>query len=69
VTVSLSECPFVFINVAMTADGKIHTFERKGAAISSRQDKERVDRLRAESDAVMVSGRTLLDENPKLMVK
>ena len=61
--------PFVFINVAMTADGKIDTFERKGAAISSQHDKERVDRLRAESDAVMVGGRTLLDEDPKLTVK
>jgi len=61
--------PFVFINVAMTADGKIDTFARKGAAISSQRDKERVDRLRAESDAVMVGGRTLLDEDPKLTVK
>ena len=61
--------PFVFINVAMTADGKIDTFERKGAAISSTKDKERVDKLRAESDAVLVGGRTLLDEDPKLTVK
>jgi 2,5-diamino-6-(ribosylamino)-4(3H)-pyrimidinone 5'-phosphate reductase len=61
--------PFVFINVAMTADGKIDTFERKGSAISSKRDKERVDRLRAEADAVMVGGRTLLDEDPKLTVK
>lgn len=61
--------PFVHINVAMTADGKIDTFERRGAGISSAQDKERVDRLRAEADAVMVGGRTLLDEDPKLTVK
>jgi len=61
--------PFVFINVAMTADGKIDTFERKGASISSQSDKDRVDRLRAESDAVMVGGKTLLDEDPKLTVK
>jgi len=61
--------PFVFINVAMTADGKIDTFLRKGAAISSQRDKERVDQLRAEADAVMVGGRTLLDEDPKLTVK
>lgn len=61
--------PYVHINVAMTADGKIDTFERRGATISSRRDKERVDRLRAESDAVMVGGRTLLGENPKLTVK
>jgi len=61
--------PFVFINVAMTADGKIDTFQRKGAGISSQRDKERVDKLRAESDAVMVGGKTLLDEDPKLTVK
>jgi 2,5-diamino-6-(ribosylamino)-4(3H)-pyrimidinone 5'-phosphate reductase len=61
--------PFVFINVAMTADGKIDTFQRRGAAISSARDKERVDRLRAEADALMVGGRTLLDEDPKLTVK
>src|SRR5215207_4366298 len=61
--------PFVFINVAMTADGKIDTFQRRGAAISSPRDKERVDRLRAKADAVMVGGRTLLDEDPKLTVK
>src|SRR5574338_376103 len=61
--------PFVFINVAMTADGKIDTFLRKGSAISSPRDKQRVDQLRAESDAVMVGGKTLLDEDPKLTVK
>lgn len=61
--------PFVFINVAMTADGKIDTFERKGSAISSKQDKERVDMLRAEADAVLVGGKTLLEELPKLTVK
>jgi 2,5-diamino-6-(ribosylamino)-4(3H)-pyrimidinone 5'-phosphate reductase len=61
--------PFVFINIAMTADGKIDTVERKGAAISSPRDKERVDQLRASADAIMVGGRTLLDEDPKLTVK
>jgi len=61
--------PFVFINVAMTADGKIDTFQRKGAAISSLHDKARVDRLRASADALMVGGKTLLGEDPKLTVK
>lgn len=61
--------PYVFINVAMTADGKIDTFERKGAAISSKRDKERVDELRASADAVLVGGKTLLGELPKLTVK
>ncbi len=61
--------PYVRINLAMTADGKIDTFERKGAAISSEYDKQRVDKLRADADAVLVGGRTLLAEDPKLTVK
>ena len=61
--------PHVHMNVAATADGKIDTFERRGAAISSARDKERVDRLRADSDAIMIGGRTLHDEDPKLTVK
>jgi 2,5-diamino-6-(ribosylamino)-4(3H)-pyrimidinone 5'-phosphate reductase len=61
--------PYTFINVAMTADGKIDTFERKGAAISSRQDKQRVDELRASADGILVGGKTLLEESPKLTVK
>ena len=61
--------PFVFVNVAMTADGKIDTVQRRGAAISSPRDRERVDELRAGADAVMVGGKTLLDEDPKLTVK
>lgn len=69
ITICLMNRPFVFINVAMTADGKIDTFQRKGAAISSKRDKERVDKLRADADAVMVGGRTLLDEDPKLTIR
>ena len=61
--------PHVFINVAVTADGKMDTFERQGSAISSAHDKARVDQLRAKTDAVMVGGKTLLDEDPKLTVK
>lgn len=61
--------PYTFINVAMTADGKIDTFARKGAAISSKQDKQRVDELRAAADGILVGGKTLLEEQPKLTVK
>ena len=61
--------PYVLLNVAATADGKIDTFERRGAAISSARDKQRVDELRASADAVMVGGRTLHEEDPRLTVK
>lgn len=61
--------PYVLVNVAMTADGKIDTVARRGAAISSAADKRRVDAMRASVDAILVGGRTLVDENPKLTVK
>ncbi len=61
--------PFVALNVAATADGKIDTVERRGAAISSPRDKQRVDELRAAADAVMVGGHTLHDEDPRLTVR
>lgn len=63
------ERPFVILNVAVTADGKTDTVARRGAKISSPQDLARVDRLRAESDAIMVGGRTLLGDDPRLTVK
>jgi 2,5-diamino-6-(ribosylamino)-4(3H)-pyrimidinone 5'-phosphate reductase len=61
--------PFVLVNAAMTVDGKLDTIARRGITISSSADKIRVDRLRASMDAVLVGGRTLLDEDPKLTVK
>lgn len=61
--------PYVIINVAATADGKIDTVERRGTPISSERDRQRVDELRASVDAVMVGGRTLHAEDPRLNVR
>jgi riboflavin-specific deaminase-like protein len=61
--------PHVVVNMAVTADGKIDTVERRGARISGPADTARVDRLRAAVDAVMVGGRTLLAEDPRLTVR
>lgn len=57
------------INVAASADGKIDTLERHGAAISTVRDRQRVDVLRASVDAVLVGGHTVVDEDPRLTVK
>jgi len=61
--------PHVLVNMAVTADGKIDTVARSGARISGPADTARVDRLRAEADAVLVGGRTLLGEDPRLTVR
>lgn len=61
--------PRLLVNVAMSVDGKLDTINRTGASLSSAEDKKRVDELRAEVDAVMVGGKTLLQEDPRLTVK
>jgi 2,5-diamino-6-(ribosylamino)-4(3H)-pyrimidinone 5'-phosphate reductase len=61
--------PFIFINSAMSADGKLSTKERKQVRISGKLDFERVDELRAKADAVMVGIGTVLSDNPSLTVK
>ncbi|MCX6037415.1 MAG: dihydrofolate reductase family protein [Chloroflexi bacterium] len=61
--------PRILVNIAMTVDGKIDSAARKGAAISSRADKRRVGELRASVDAILIGGRTLLNEDPRLTVK
>jgi 2,5-diamino-6-(ribosylamino)-4(3H)-pyrimidinone 5'-phosphate reductase len=61
--------PYVILNVAASVDGKIDTFERRGAAISSERDRARVDALRASVDAVMIGGHTVVEEDPRLTVK
>ena len=65
----MPERPYVFVNMAMTADGKIDTAERRGARISGAADSARVARLRADADAIMVGGRTLINEDPRLTVR
>ncbi|MDY0266607.1 MAG: 2,5-diamino-6-(ribosylamino)-4(3H)-pyrimidinone 5'-phosphate reductase [Methanimicrococcus sp.] len=64
-----SDRPYIFINSAMSADGKLSTFERKQVKISGKADFDRVDKLRAESDAIMVGIGTMLSDNPSLTVK
>lgn len=61
--------PHVVVNVAMSADGKISTRERRQVKISGAEDFLRVDGLRAASDAVMVGIGTVLADDPSLTVK
>ena len=61
--------PFIFINSAMSLDGKLSTIERKQVKISNKEDFARVDALRASADAVMVGSNTVAIDDPKLTVK
>lgn len=50
--------PFVFINMAMSADGKIATANRQLVHFGSRRDQMHLYELRATADAVMCGART-----------
>lgn len=51
--------PFVLINMAMTADGKIATANRAGISFGSSRDHEHLLELRATVDAVMTGAATV----------
>jgi len=61
--------PHVIVNCAMTADGKIAGKARKQIRISSAEDLERVKKLRAESEAILVGVNTIMADDPHLTVK
>jgi 2,5-diamino-6-(ribosylamino)-4(3H)-pyrimidinone 5'-phosphate reductase len=61
--------PHVIVNCAMTADGKIAGRARKQVRISSPEDLERVKKLRAESEAILVGVNTIIADDPHLTVK
>lgn len=57
----------VLVNAAMSVDGKLATHRREQLRISGDADFARVDRRRAESDAVMVGVGTVLADDPSLV--
>src|SRR3990172_1173166 len=59
--------PYVIMNAGMTLDGKIAT--RTGdSAISSKEDLERVHRMRESVDGIMVGINTVLADDPRLSI-
>ena len=51
--------PFVFVNMAMTVDGKIATANRAVSSFGSMRDQKHLLELRATADAVMAGARTV----------
>ena len=53
----------------MSADGKIALPDRSQIRLSNKEDMERVNKLRKESDAILVGIGTVIEDNPRLIIK
>ncbi len=56
--------PAVFCNFAMSADGKISTADRKGSGFASREDRRRMEAIRARADVIVVGAVTVRHDDP-----
>lgn len=61
--------PFIHVNCAMSADGKIAGEDRAQVRISSDEDKTRVKSMRKKYDAILVGVGTVIADDPHLTVK
>lgn len=61
--------PFIHVNCAMSADGKIAGEDRTQVRISSDEDKTRVKTLRKKYDAILVGVGTVIADDPHLTIK
>lgn len=61
--------PFVYVNMAMTVDGKITSAKREHPRFASAYDRLQMDRLRARADALMVAAGTVRADNPAFHVR
>ncbi|XVV07099.1 RibD family protein [Actinosynnema sp. CA-248983] len=60
--------PHVLLSVAVSLDGYIDDGGADRFPLSNAEDFDHVDRLRAESDAILVGAETLRRDNPRLLV-
>ncbi|MGQ4516636.1 dihydrofolate reductase family protein [Streptomyces sp. DW26H14] len=67
-TFVMSERPYVTLSVATSVDGYIDDTSPERLLLSNTEDFDRVDQVRAESDAILIGANTLRRDNPRLLV-
>lgn len=61
--------PYVTLSCAMSMDGYLDTAVPCRLAVSNDADWDRVDQLRADSDAIMVGASTVRRDDPRLLIR
>jgi len=61
--------PYVYINCAMSIDGKLSLKNGMPISISDEEDLKRVHQLRSSVDAILIGANTVINDDPSLRVK
>ncbi|MCG7527325.1 dihydrofolate reductase family protein [Streptomyces sp. OfavH-34-F] len=60
--------PYVLLSAAMSVDGYLDDTSPERLRLSNAADFDRVDQVRAESDAILIGANTMRRDNPRLLV-
>ncbi|HEY6574592.1 MAG TPA: dihydrofolate reductase family protein, partial [Mycobacterium sp.] len=64
----MPERPYTLLSCGMSIDGYIDTATDERLMLSNDADLDRVDAVRADSDAILVGAATVRNDNPRLLV-
>jgi riboflavin-specific deaminase-like protein len=65
----VADRPYILLSCGMSIDGYLDNASSKRLLLSNHDDLERVDAVRAASDAILVGARTVRQDNPRLLVR
>lgn len=60
--------PYVLLSAAVSVDGYLDDTSPERLLLSNAEDFDRVDQVRAESDAILIGATTMRKDNPRLLV-
>ena len=61
--------PYILLSCGMSIDGYLDNASSQRLLLSNQDDLERVDAVRAASDAILVGAQTVRQDNPRLVVR
>lgn len=65
----MPERPYTILSCSISLDGYLGGATEERLVLSNEADLDRVDRVRAECDAILVGAGTVRDDNPRLLVR
>jgi 5-amino-6-(5-phosphoribosylamino)uracil reductase len=65
----MADRPYILLSCGMSIDGYLDSPTKSRLALSNDADFDRVDAVRAASDAVLVGAATIRNDNPRLLVR